>query len=51
MQLNGIKHSLVAPYHRSNGKTGRFVQTFKKYFKADEAAAHKAKSSAIFIQL
>ena len=36
MKCNGIKHSLVAPYHpRSNGQTKRFVQTFKQYFKAE----------------
>ena len=35
MRLNGIKPSLVAPC--SNGQAERFVQTFKQYFKAEDA--------------
>ena len=36
MKGNGIKHTLVAPYHpRSNSQTECFVQTFKQFFKAE----------------
>ena len=35
-KANGIKHTVVAPYHpRSNGQAERFVQTCKQYFKTE----------------
>ena len=36
MKANGIKHTLVSPYHpRSNGQVERFVQMFQQFFKAE----------------
>lgn len=46
MRNNGVKHTLVAPYHpRSNGQAERFVQTFKQYFKTEGNAGNAIKQN------
>lgn len=40
LTAHNIKHKLTAPYHpATNGQAERFVQTFKRYFKATVAAS------------
>ena len=40
MKQNGIKYTLVAPYHpRSNGQAERFVPTFRQHFKTEGSSS------------